>query len=199
MRSDLSIVLAVTFVLAGCQTAKVAEPITAELAGNDAESRMAFWHTLGERSVVSNDEAWHGLLLFVDGEDPAQDYAGRVELLKARNMLTAGFDRPADEAVRRGDVAVAICRILEIKGGVIMRVFGPTPRYATRELEYEGLYLLSSPHQTLSGQQFLAIIGRVEDMQRVRGVVVAAGAQVAEPEDTEPPEQDNPADHPGEL
>ena len=151
--------------LAACQTARVAQPLTAELSGSDPASQMAFWHQLGERRIVSNDEAWHGLLLFVDGQDPADNYDQRVELLKARKILPAGFDRPADEAVRRGDLAVAVCRILDIKGGVIMHLIGPTPRYATRELEYHGIYLRSSPQQTFSGRQFLAIIGQMEDWQ----------------------------------
>jgi hypothetical protein len=69
--------------LAGCHTAKVAEPLTATLSGSDADAQMEFWHTLATRNLTSNDEAFHGLLLFLDSEDPAKDYAGRVELLKS--------------------------------------------------------------------------------------------------------------------
>ena len=56
---------------------------------------------------------------------------------------------------------------LQIKGGVVMRLSGGgNPRYATRELEFEGLYPASSPQQTFSGSEFVGIIGRVEDWQR---------------------------------
>jgi len=163
-------VLLVLVALAGCRTAQVAEPLTRELAGNEPEAQIEFWHTLAERPVVSNDEAFHGLLLFLDGRDPADDYAGRVAELQSRGMLPKNFKRDAHEAVRRGDLAVGILKILEMRGGVILRVFGPSPRYATRELEYANVYPRSSPHQTFTGAQFLALIGRIEDMERARNI-----------------------------
>ena len=48
-----------------------------------------------------------------------------------------------------------------------MRMFGPSPRYATRELRYIGLFPQSSPQQTFSGPELLGIIGRAEDYQRL--------------------------------
>ena len=47
-----------------------------------------------------------------------------------------------------------------------MRLFGPSPRYAVRELQYMNLFPQSSPQQTFSGQELLGIIGRAEDYQR---------------------------------
>ena len=66
-----------------------------------------------ERKAVSNDEAFHALLLFVDGEDAAADYDGRVRALKDRRMLPGGFDGAADAPVRRGTLAVALARALD--------------------------------------------------------------------------------------
>jgi hypothetical protein len=150
----------------GCSTVKVGEPLTRTMGGNDAEARMEFWHTLNGRTVTSNDEAFHALLLFLDDEDPAESYPQRVEALAARGMLPTGFDGTAEEGVTRGTVAVVVVRALELRGGVLLNLMPRSPRYATRELQYHGLYQASSPHQTLSGANFVAIIGRVEDYQR---------------------------------
>jgi hypothetical protein len=159
--------IAVLFLLcAGCQHARVAHPLTADTAGSDPASQMKFWHTLAERRVTSNDEAFHGLLLFLDGRDDAANYADRVRTLKSRKMLPAGFDAPADRAVERGTLAVAVCRILQIKGGVMLRVLPRSPRYAIREVEFEGIFPTSSTYQTFSGLEFLTIIGRLEDFRR---------------------------------
>ena len=168
MRSS---VIAITCVLliGGCKSAQVSDPLMVDLAGNDPESQMEFWYQLGDRRLVSNDAAFHALLLFLENEDPVQTYEARVEVLKSRGMLPLNFDRPADDAVHRGNLAVAICRILEIKGGGVMRVFKPSRRYAVRELVYLGIYPLSSPYQTFSGGDFVALIGRMEDIQRARG------------------------------
>ena len=76
-----------------------------------------------------------------------------------------GFSAPADVAVERGTIAVALTKALNIKGGWAMHVFGNTPRYATRELQYLELYPVSSPNQTFTGAEFLGIMGKFEDAQ----------------------------------
>src|SRR5207237_1202942 len=134
----------------GCQTARVERPLTRELGGNDPNQQLEFWHRLAEQSVTSNDDAFHGLLLFLDGDDPAADYAGRVRTLQSRGLLPS-FNQPAEQAVQRGTLAVALVKALDIKGGVMLRLLGPTPRYAVRELVFMELYPPSSPSQTFSG------------------------------------------------
>src|SRR5215204_1585176 len=74
-------------VLTGCQNARVDRPLTAELGASDEDTQLEFWHTLAEQPVTSNDDAFHGLLLFLDGTDPATDYAGRVAALQERRYL----------------------------------------------------------------------------------------------------------------
>jgi hypothetical protein len=156
--------------VAGCQTAHVEQPLTAKLAAttaDDADARMEFWHQLSDQPLTSNDDAFHALLLYFDGKDDAADYAARVERLKSRGMLAKDFAGAADGAVDRGTVAVAVAQGLGIKGGLTARMFGMSPRYAVRALQYQSLYPEeSSPNQTFSGAEFVGIIGRVEDYQQ---------------------------------
>jgi hypothetical protein len=128
-------------------------------------SHTEFWYRLSRRPVTSNDEALHGLLLYLDKGDPAADYPQRVKLLQARGLLADNFGRPANQAVTRGDLAVALTKILGLKGGLTSRLFGASPRYAVRTLESSGIYPQSSPEQTFSGAEFCGIIGRVHDIQ----------------------------------
>lgn len=161
----ISIIVLAGF-LVGCKSAQVAQPLTGKLAGSDPESQLEFWHTLAERPITSNDEAFHGILLFAEGKDDAKSYDERVEALRTRKMLPTGFKEPANQAISRGTLAVAITRAAQIKGGVMLHVMPNSPRYATRELMYMDLYPPSSPNQTFSGAEFLGIIGRIEDYQR---------------------------------
>jgi hypothetical protein len=166
-RFSLAFATLVMTTIAGCQTARVAEPLTASLGADEPDARMEFWHALSEQPVTSNDDAFHALLLSFDGGDPAPDYAARVARLKARGMLPQGFDGAADAAVDRGNLAVALSRVLGIKGGLTMRLAGGnSPRYAVRALRHRGLYPESSPNQTFSGAEFVGVMGRVEDYQR---------------------------------
>ena len=174
----LGFLFLMTLVLAGCQSATGVEPLTDSLAGGDAGTRMDFLDQLAERSVTSNDEAFHGLLMFIDGKDGAENYEGRVAALKERGLLADNFDRPANEAVTRGVLAVAIVKHLGITGGAGMRLFGNTPRYATRELRYAGVYTDSSPQQTFSGEEFISLLGRVEESESTFGIRAPAEDEI---------------------
>ena len=162
----LSLLSAVTMlIVTGCQSAHEAHPLPAAMFGNDPDAQLDFWHTLADRKVTTNDEAFHGLLLLLDDTDPAKDYPGRVKVLKDRKLIPTDFNRPADEAVTRGVLAVPLVQALHIKGGLTMRLIGPHPRYALRELVFMGLYPISSPNQTFSGTEFVGVIGKIEDYQ----------------------------------
>ena len=162
MRKLLLILLAA---LAGCQSAHVAQPLTQTIKGDDMDAQLEFWHQLAERPMTSNDEAFHGLLLYLDQSDPNTDYVSRVNALKSRRLLPASFDRPADEAVTRGTLAMAISRALGIKGGMMMHLAPNVDRYAVRELVYMDLFPPSTVNQTFSGSEYVGIIGRMEDYQ----------------------------------
>ncbi|MDB5292925.1 MAG: hypothetical protein JWL69_4166 [Phycisphaerales bacterium] len=177
--AGLAAVALAAALLCGCQASHVAQPLTAKLSGNDPDTQLEFWHALAERHVASNDEAFHGLLLYVDGKDDSADYAARVATLKSRKMLPANFNSPAGNGVQRGVLAVAIVQALHLKGGWVMHVFGNRPRYALRELEFEGVYPPSSDFQTFSGTEFVGIIGKMEDYQSEGSAPAAPSPELA--------------------
>src|SRR5260221_12934962 len=102
--------------LGGCGSARVAHPLPEKLYANDADAQLEFWHTLASRKLASNNEAFHGMLLYFDGQDAATTYQERVKVLKQRRLLAARFNRPEDEAVTRGTMSVPILKALHIKG-----------------------------------------------------------------------------------
>jgi hypothetical protein len=168
---------------AGCQSAKVANPMSNEMLGNTPEQQIGYWHTLAERSLTSNDEALHGLILYADGKDDCSSYDQRVGLLKSRKMLPASFSEPADQAVSRGSVAVALCRVLKVRGGLMLHLMPTAPRYAVRELEFAELFPPSSPNQTFSGAEFIGVVGRAEDYERASGFGVPAAQTSTAPKE----------------
>ena len=153
------------FLIAGCHSAHVPNDVTAEIGGNDADTQLNFWHTLADRPLTSNNDAFHGMLLYLDESDSCADYPARLASLKHRGLLPANFNEPADIAVERGTVAVMFVKTLKLKGGWAMHVFGPSPRYALRELQYLNIFPYSSPQQTFSGSEFVGVIGALEDYQ----------------------------------
>jgi hypothetical protein len=154
------------FVIAGgCAPAMVKEPLTPIFykIADPLSAELEFWNGLTTVPVICNDDAFHGLLLFLDEKDPNPDYAARLSVLKSRKLIPSHFDRPANEAVQRGTVAYALLQSLHIHGGWVLTVFGPSPRYAMRELMDMNLFPRSSTGQTFSGSEFVGVIGRAED------------------------------------
>ncbi len=138
---------------------------TTVAASNTPAAQIEFWHALNDQPLASNDDAFHGLLLYFDGKDEAPDYAARVQTLKARGWLARDFAEAGDRAVHRGTVAQALVTALKFKGGLTMRLLGSSPRYALRELQFRGMLPDTSPNQVFTGGEFVGVIGKVEDFR----------------------------------
>lgn len=180
-------------ILGGCSTARVTTPVTTAHGAATPEAQMDFWHALAEAPVTSNDDAFHGLLLSIDGASP-DNYAARVEALKAKGLLPADYSAPADQAVTRGVLARAVTKHLKIRGGVMNTLTGSnTQRYTTRELVAEGILPPSSQNQTFSGAEFVGFLGAVEDYARGGPDAVAGSLAGPTPPAEEPPATESPA------
>ncbi len=153
-------------VVAGCAPARVPDPLTRSLPGSGPEVQGEFWYQLARRPLTSNDDAFHALLLYADGADPAGTYGARVAVLEGRHLLPAGFAGRADDAVDRGTLAVALDGLLHVRGGLTMRLFGPSPRYALRAAVDRGLFPPSSPNQAISGGAFVGVMQKAEELER---------------------------------
>jgi hypothetical protein len=148
----------------GCERSRVDDSAVERFPRSAQE--LDFIDALMGQVVVTNGDALHGLIAFADGTDLAATYEGRVEVAKRKGWLPQGWDRPADESAQVGWMAVAGCRILGIKGGLTMRLTGPTPRYATKELVFMDVIPLRTENQALSGKEFVDYLNRLERFQK---------------------------------
>lgn len=150
----------------GCQVARIQDPLTSKIAVETEEGQLDFWHQLAERPLASNDEAATAIMLFAEGKVAGKTYEERITALMEKGLYPKGFSRPADEAVTRGTIAYALCKVLKIRGGLTMALTGTSERYATRELMDVGVFPISSPQQTFSGTELVGVISKAEDYQR---------------------------------
>jgi hypothetical protein len=171
MRSDRSVtallpaaIAAAALALAACERSRVEDSAVERFPRGTQE--LDFIDALNNQVVVTNDDALHGLISFADGTDLSTTYEGRVEVAQRKGWLPAGWSRPGDESAQVGWMAVAGCRILGVKGGVTMRLTGPTPRYATKELVFMDVIPLRTENQSLSGKEFVDYLNRLERFQR---------------------------------
>jgi len=152
--------MGLTLAIAGCTRTVITDSAANKFPGADAE--LQFWEQLETQPVVTNNDALHGLILLADGQDSAQDYDQRVAAARQRRWLGASEPPAADESATMGMISVAVCEILDIKGGVTMHVFGLVPRYCTRELVFLRYIPPRTDNQSISGLEFMDLVSRVE-------------------------------------
>jgi hypothetical protein len=160
---------------AGCAAPQVGPPLTESTKTDTIVGRARYQRELSQRRVCTNDDAFHMLIDYVNDVDTCSDYEARVRWLNERQMLPEHFDRPAGEAIMRGTLAVALAKLLNYRGGIMHLAAPRSPRYATRELVYRGIYPAgSSPQQTYSGVEIIGVLAAVEDAQRGDPTALAA-------------------------
>src|SRR6476661_6996242 len=60
--------------VAGCASVPAGKSVVSEISAKPNASDVEFWHTLQDRPLATNDDAFHGLLIYLDGSDSSTDY-----------------------------------------------------------------------------------------------------------------------------
>lgn len=163
----------------GCARTQLDASIADSFGGADMTSELDFWDQLALQNAVSNRDALHALLLTFellpesgaddeekreDGETaPTGDFETELDIAHRRGWIGPETSLVPNETAQVGWIARAMCMEAGIEGGVNMRLFGPIPRYALRELHHQRLLSSKSENQAISGLELLAAIGRIED------------------------------------
>ena len=164
MRSSARMCILLLLALAGCKP-YVMSSSAVDTYGK-ADQEIDFLAAVEKMPAVTNNDALHAFLLLQDGDDRCADYAARVQEGVRRGWMQSGSPRLANEAARVGWMATAGCVVMDVKGGLTMRVLGPVPRYATKELVYMEILPLRTENQVLTGSEFVDYLNR---LQRIAG------------------------------
>lgn len=60
-----------------------------------------------------------------------------------------------NEPLTKGELALVLSKVLGIKGGIHMRLFGPSERYALFEMIYQDIMISGSPFDVVSGRELV--------------------------------------------
>ena len=136
------------------------------------EGSPAFLDRLSSQTSVSENDAYRGVLMLVDGEDTSETFRERAERLAATGTAARIWKHDANRSITRGKVAFMICKICKIRGGVIMHLAGATQRYCVRELQYMEMMGPGTPLSPVTGLEFVALLTRA-DVYRKTGELPA--------------------------
>ena len=160
MRFSSIPLLACVCLLGACQPYMMKSSAVDKFA--EAQQEIEFLDALEDMPAVTNNDALHAFLILEDGTDPSKDYQDRVAEGIRRKWLSSSFDQQANAAARIGWMAGTGCRIMKIRGGLTMMIFGPVDRYAVKELIYMEILPLRTDNQSLTGGEFIDYLNRLE-------------------------------------
>ncbi|MCE9618813.1 MAG: hypothetical protein K8R92_02765 [Planctomycetes bacterium] len=146
--------------LCACQPYLLKSSAVDQFPGSQQE--IEFLDVLEDMPAVTNNDALHSFLILQDGTDASKDYQDRVAEGIRRKWLSESFKGQANQAANVGWLAGAGCRIMKVRGGLTMMIFGPIDRYAVKELIYMEILPLRTDNQSLSGLEFIDYVNRLE-------------------------------------
>ncbi len=115
---------------------------------------------LSQKTWCSNDEGFSMMLMLAAGEDRCLNFNERLIELSVKGLADASWRLEASEPITKGTLAYMVCRVANLKTGVMMNLF-PNRRYAYREAVYHGLITPGSVNEPLTAPEVVGIMGRV--------------------------------------
>ena len=149
--------------LPGCARTTLQASVADQFGGTKATEEMDFWDGVAVTRAVSNRDAINALVLSFGRLPQGSATDWTTELKAAQQRDWVDVDLSPNETARVGMVARVVCIEAKIKGGATMRMFGPSERYAVKELNFMGWLNDMTTGQAMSGGQLIAVLSRAEE------------------------------------
>jgi len=155
----------------------------------------AFYRVLAAKANATFDDAVRGffeLTVEVSGRDVP--FAKQAQALSDMQIIKSKWSGAPKAKLTRGRVAYMICTACGIEGGLTMRVFGASERYAFRECLYLGVWGSGNQRDYLTGGELMGLLkwsleyleSHPKKRPPLRGVAKALAAEKSAPATSEP-------------
>jgi len=138
----------------------------AALVSGAAHADTSFFRALLKKDTATFADACRIMAMLHTKSRDAADFKDDLRLLRKAGVVPVKLMKPKDGSVTVGELSFMLCKTLGIKGGLTMRVFGVSKRYAYRECVYLGLVPNVSPRRYISGEELVGIAGLAEEYMR---------------------------------
>ena len=140
-----------------------------------SEDSAGFLDRISSLPVVSEDDAMRGILMLIDGDDTAESFQQRVQMLQQRGIAPTSWDYVSDRPITRGKYAFMIYQAAKFRGGIILSVTGPSRRYCLRELQFKKVMCNGPMLTEIPGTEYVAVLGRADAFIRTGHVPNQSG------------------------
>jgi hypothetical protein len=124
--------------------------------------QLLFLNDLYSKKAAKFSDALKVATILLRMYDPERDFIFDLAAMRERGIISRSTSETAaaEALLDKGTAAYMFCQALGIKGGIWMRLFGPSPRYCLRELVFEGIMQASGIHELTSGAELVDMFTR---------------------------------------
>jgi len=134
-------------------------------AGATARADNSFYRVLLSKPNATRQDGARCVYALIGG-DPSAPFEDVLQGLSAKDAFKDEWARSVDESLTKCELAYMICKALDIKGGLTMRIFGVWPGYALRELVFMKIMARGAGGKYVSGGELLAVLSRAENYMK---------------------------------
>jgi len=131
-------------------------------ADTPGETDAEFFMSLSYKKVAMLDDAYRAVAILTRGKDDLKEPAKCRDFLVERKIARGKWGLAPDTPLTKGKLAYMVCQALGIKGGVTMRLFGPSQRYCLFECEFLELMTGGAPYEHVTGGELVSTIDRAD-------------------------------------
>jgi hypothetical protein len=131
----------------------------------EAKPDLNYLTQLLNKKSATLEDACRVMVILLGEQERLKDFSRQIAYFKDKNILPEKIMTNVDprKPLTRGVTAYMFCRALNIKGGIILRIFGTSQRYALLELEQEEIMSGGDVKEVLSGQELVDIFSRAAE------------------------------------
>lgn len=168
-------IIAAVLVCAFCGTATAAEPqpvspapaqSAAQPAQTSAASKTLFYRLLARKPAATIEDAIRAVYRYKGGENELHPLVEEMDYLDKNGIhFSKDIIKRKDDTLTIGGASRMLMNALNIKGGLLYRLFPDNQRYALREATRQGIVPPNSfIGQTMSGNDLMGMLVRLMEV-----------------------------------
>lgn len=129
------------------------------------EGQNTYFSQLFTKETADLADAYKALVILMGAEGRYPDTASQFAFLKEEGIIPKSVLIKADDhaPLRKGAAAYMFAKMMGIKGGITIKIFGLSERYAFKELVYQEIMRPGNVHDVMSGPELILTITRAAD------------------------------------
>ena len=139
-------------------------------------SQNAYFAELRTKEVADLSDAYKTLVILMGMDGQFRDSNSRFDFLNGEGIIPESIDKATDRnaSLRKGRAAYMFAKTMDIKGGITLRVFGLSERYAFKELVHREIMYPGNIHDVMSGPELILTLTQAADHMAGRQSAVNA-------------------------